>query len=138
MTHGYASPRTAALAKRFHAYLIDGLPTLIRHGYHPHRFQQMVDEYGGVGSAKRLLADRNSTADGLIRLYRIRLLHLSVEYAVSLDWFRELFDEETELREAEVRLTRLDFPLQRRLRQEVVPNWVADLDVMKERGLRSS
>ena len=74
-------------------------------GYFPTYFMQMLAEHGGVGTAKRLLAVERPQA-GLIELWRLGLLHESMEAVVLQPKFHSLFTEE-ELAEAFHRLEEL-------------------------------
>lgn len=76
-------------------------------GYNPHYFDQMLQEHGGLETARRLIAS-DEPQSGLFELYHLRLLHTSME-AVMLDKkFRSLFSEE-DLAEAHKRLDQLDY-----------------------------
>lgn len=72
-----------------------GLPPLKRAGYNPTEFYRMVERHGGVApTAHRLLADPRHTSYGFQRLYEMDRLDASVEYAVCLPWFSELYTPE--------------------------------------------
>lgn len=101
------------LDKRFRDH-VTGELTKLRERYNPTVFLGMVREQGAVVAAKRLLADSRPTSYGFERLWEMRELQKSVEFAVCLPWFRELFTE-AEIAEAERRLRLHDFPLQERL-----------------------
>lgn len=77
-------------------------------GYIPTYFMQMLGQYGGVETAKRLLA-KSEPQEGLFELWRLNLLHDSMEAVI---WdnprFHELF-EQTELEEARQRLDELGY-----------------------------
>ena len=75
--------------------------------YNPTYFMQMLRQYGGVGTAKRLLASKE-TQTGLFELYHRELLHESMEAVVLQEKFRPLFTQE-ELAEAHRRLEELDY-----------------------------
>jgi hypothetical protein len=70
--------------------------------YKPTRFLQMVQEYGGVRTAKRLLA-RSEVQSGLETLWECHRLDLSMEALVLKPRFQSLFTEE-ELKIAKDRL----------------------------------
>lgn len=76
-------------------------------GYVPTYFIQMLREYGGVETAKRLLANSEAQA-GLFKLWELGLLHESMEAVVLQDKFRSLFTE-VELAEAHRRLKELGY-----------------------------
>jgi hypothetical protein len=101
------------LNTRFQDHVIGELAEL-RGRYNPTVFLGMVQKLGAVAAAKRLLADSRHTSYGFERLWEMQELQKSVEFAVCLPWFRELFTE-AEMAEAEQRLRLHDFPLQERL-----------------------
>jgi hypothetical protein len=76
-------------------------------GYIPTLFIQMLSEHGGVGTAKRLLATTRAQT-GLFELWRLNLLHESMEAVVLQEKFRSLFTE-VELVEAHQRLEELGY-----------------------------
>jgi hypothetical protein len=84
-----------------------------------------VERHGAVGATKRLLADPRHTSYGFERLWELQALDASVEFAVCLPWFRDLFTPD-EIEEAENRLILHDFPLQECLERasRVPPQWV--------------
>lgn len=117
------------LVSRYEAFIIDGLPELKRAGYNPTEFYRMVERYGGAfGATRRLLADPRHTSYGFQRLYEMERLEASVEYAVCLPWFSELFTPD-EQEEARTRLVLHEFPLDRRLERarQSAPDWVPHL-----------
>lgn len=75
--------------------------------YTPTYFMQMLGEYGGVGTAKRLLANKEPQT-GLFKVYELGLLDQSMEAVVLRDKFRSLFIE-PELAEAHRRLDELGY-----------------------------
>ena len=77
------------------------------HGYNTSYFRQMLDEFGGVETAKRLLA-RLEIQDGLMRLWELGLLGNSLEAVVLQERFRTLFTA-AEIAEADRRLRELGF-----------------------------
>lgn len=113
-----------SLADRFHEHLTGDVAFLQRKGYNPTQFLVMVRELGAVGAAKRLLTDPRHTSYGFQKLWEMRELERSVEFAVSLPWFEPLFTPE-ELDEAERRLILHDFPVRDRLeaRASAPPGW---------------
>lgn len=76
-------------------------------GYIATYFLQMLDEHGGLGTARRLLA-KKETQIGLFKLYELNLLHKSMEAVVLQERFQSLFTED-ELAEARQRLEELDY-----------------------------
>ncbi len=72
------------------------------HNYRPTRFLQMLGEYGGVETARRLL-EPGPPSEGLTRLFELRHPELSVEYLVLQKQWRSLFSD-AELGEARRRL----------------------------------
>jgi hypothetical protein len=83
--------------------------------YNPTDFLAMVAQHGAVGATKRLLADPRHTSYGFERLWELKALDASVEFAVCLPWFHDLFTED-EIEEAENRLILHNFPFTRSVR----------------------
>lgn len=83
------------LAYQFEAELRD--KTLLAKkvcGYNPIRFNQMLDQYGGVETAKRLIRSARETGvipSGYARLLEKDRLDLTVEDSVCKDEYRSLF-----------------------------------------------
>lgn len=75
--------------------------------YIPTYFMQMLNEHGGLETAKRLLA-KSEPQTGLFELWRLNLLPESMEAVVLQEKFRPLFTEE-ELAEAQRRLEALGY-----------------------------
>ncbi|MBN2267386.1 MAG: hypothetical protein JW725_03545 [Candidatus Babeliaceae bacterium] len=73
-----------------------------KHKYTPTYFMQMLEEHGGVQTAKRLLAGENPQY-GLDHLWEMGLLHESMEAQVIKEKFQSLFTVE-EINEAKKRL----------------------------------
>jgi hypothetical protein len=121
-----ATTPAASLADRFEAHLLADV-ALLSGRYDPRLFRQMIGQHGGVGTAQRLLADPRHTSYGFEKLWELGELERSVEFAVLLPWFRELFTEK-EQQEAERRLLLHDFPLEQRLpaRAASPPDWTRD------------
>ena len=67
----------------------------------------MLEEHGGVETAKRLLA-KSEPQSGLFELWQLNLLHESMEAVVLQDKFHPLFTE-AELAEAHRRLDELGY-----------------------------
>ena len=106
---GEPEPRGAMprLEAEFHEAMLDVYRVAAEHGYHATRFKQLVDERGGVGAAKWLLAGED-VQQGLAKLWELGLLDHSMEAFVLDERFRPLFTE-PELREANRRLESLGF-----------------------------
>ncbi|MDO9028486.1 MAG: hypothetical protein Q7U68_06475 [Candidatus Roizmanbacteria bacterium] len=77
------------------------------HNYFPTYFMQMLGEYGGVGTARRLLA-KQEIQQGLMKLAELELLKESMEAVVLQEKFRPLFTE-AEVAEAHRRLEELGY-----------------------------
>ena len=75
--------------------------------YFATRFRMMVEQHGGVETARRLLSAGNAQ-EGLTRLWELNRLDLSVEYHVLHPRFQELFDNNTKV-EATRRLSELGY-----------------------------
>lgn len=71
--------------------------------YYPNRFLQMVNDHGGLETARRLLAT-DTPSDGFSRLFLEGRLDLTVESLVLQEPWSNLFSEH-ELLEAERRLS---------------------------------
>jgi hypothetical protein len=76
-------------------------------GYIATYFLQMLEEHGGVETAKRLLSKSEPQA-GLFELWQLDLLHESMEAVVLQDKFKNLFADD-ELAEAHRRLEELGY-----------------------------
>lgn len=68
---------------------------------------QMLAEHGGVGTARRLLA-KSEPQEGLFELWRLDLLHESMEAVVVQEKYHSLFTQE-ELAEARRRLEKMGY-----------------------------
>ena len=55
------------LEAEFHEAMLDVYEAARAHDYHATYFKRMIDEYGGVGAARRLLA-KGDIQSGLMRL----------------------------------------------------------------------
>ena len=119
--------RRRVLAERFEAHLRADVEELTG-VYNPTYFRRMLGDLGGVGTAKLLLEPHRSSAYGFERLWELGQLERSLEFAVLLPWFAELFTDD-ELEEARRRLMLLDFDVDNRLTARVAspPGWVATL-----------
>lgn len=121
--------RLAALRAKFNAHVDEGIPRLKKLGYNPFQFLEMVDRYGdAVGATQHLLAQPGHTSYGFRRLLELGRLEDSVEFAVCLPWFAELFDI-SERDEARTRLLLHEFPLHARIRAAATnpPAWIHTL-----------
>jgi len=76
--------------------------------YNAARFHQMVQEHGGLDTAKKLLAS-NHYPEGLTRLWELERLDISMEATVLGDPWCSLFTSE-ELAIAKKRLKDLGYP----------------------------
>ncbi len=76
-------------------------------GYVATYFLKMLEEYGGVETAKRLLAV-SEPQTGLLRMWELNLLHESIEAVVLQERFSSLFTE-GEIAEARRRLDELGY-----------------------------
>ena len=77
------------------------------HGYIATYFLQVLEEYKGLKTAKRLLAV-SEPQTGLYKLWELHLLHESMEAVVLQERFRSLFTE-AEINEAHRRLDELGY-----------------------------
>lgn len=78
-----------------------------QHDYVAHYFLQMLEEHGGVETAKRLLRAGQPQA-GLYKLWELKLLDSSTEALVLKEHYRSLFTAE-EIAEAHRRLEELGY-----------------------------
>ncbi len=95
------------LEGQFHRAMIDVYEHAKEFDYFANYFKQMLDRYGSVETAKRLLGE-SQAQEGLFKLWELKALEISVEATVLREEFRALFDER-ELDEAKRRLDDLDF-----------------------------
>lgn len=95
------------LEDEFHRAMIGVYETAKGHDYFATYFKQMLDEHGGVQTAKRLLA-KAETQQGLTRLWELNLLDHSMEALVIQERFQPLFTDE-EVAEARRRLEELGY-----------------------------
>lgn len=122
------------LENRFNDFILAGIPGLREAGYNPARFMEMVKSIGSpLAATWVLLDDPRNTHDGFQRLYHMRRLDASVEYAACLPWFEELFTQ-AQLYKARTRLITHDFDLDRRIASTVAdpPSWVVDLETTED------
>jgi hypothetical protein len=78
------------LAERFEHRLRDTIRECIALGYHPHRFEEMLNAYGGQQTAKRLVAS-GELQDGIRRLAAMAKLDLTMEHIMLQPEFEPLF-----------------------------------------------
>jgi hypothetical protein len=90
------------LERRFDAAMLDIYHGAARLGYRPTRFLEMVQTYGGVETAHRLLSTDKIQA-GLGELFLLGRLDLTVEHHVLLPEYAPLFSAD-ERRAARQRL----------------------------------
>lgn len=95
------------LKDKFHAAMITTYEEGVKRGYYPTYFLGMLHEYGGVDTAKRLLA-KQEVQTGLMKLYELELLDSSMEAYVIKEQFKPLFSAE-EINEARRRLDELGY-----------------------------
>jgi len=93
------------LAREFESAIATTYEEGTKRGYYPTYFMQMLDQLGGVGTARRLLATRGAQP-GLYTLWELGILCSSVEAFVIQERFRPLFTDE-EREEARRRLEEL-------------------------------
>lgn len=93
---------SAGLERRFDAAMLDIYHGAAKLGYRPTRFHEMVQTYGGVETAHRLLATEK-VQDGLGELFLLGRLDLTVEHHVLLREYAALFSD-AERRTARLRL----------------------------------
>lgn len=93
---------STGIERRFDAAMLEIYHGAARLGYRPTRFLGMVQVYGGVETAHRLLATEK-VQDGLGELFLLGRLDLTVEHHVLLPEYARLFSND-ERRTARVRL----------------------------------
>lgn len=84
---------TANLKAGFHEAMLDTYRRAAEHGYRATYFLQMVYEYGGVRTAKRLLATPEHQS-GLTELWQLGLLGISAEALVLQERWETLFTDD--------------------------------------------
>jgi hypothetical protein len=90
------------LEEEFHHAVMSGNENAKKLGYNATYFQRMIDQYGSLETAQRLLA-KQDIQEGLMRLWELGCLDESIEALVIQDRFRSLFTE-AEIAEARRRL----------------------------------
>ncbi len=96
-----------SLEKAFEDAMLDTYEQAKRFKYYPTYFLRMVQERGGIGAAKHLLAVQNAQ-QGLYTLWELGGLEFSMEALVIQPNFESLFTEH-ERTEARRRLEALDY-----------------------------
>ena len=94
------------LENTFHQAMIGVYEKAREHEYFTNYFKRMIDEFGGVAAAKRLLA-KQEIQEGLMKLWELDLLDQSMEALVIQERFQPLFSE-AEIAEARRRLAEFD------------------------------
>ncbi|EJB8515019.1 TPA: hypothetical protein NL046_006090 [Pseudomonas aeruginosa] len=93
-----------SLEADFTTHLRDSIQECRKLGYSPTEFERMLNTWGGLAAAKRLLVPSTKEGQtGFQRVMKLNRRELTVEYAVLLDRFRDLFSPE-ELKLAQWRL----------------------------------
>ncbi len=95
------------LEAEFHDAMLTTYEEGVKRGYYPTYFLQMLHQYGGVETARRLLA-KQEIQSGLIKLYELDLLDSSMEAYVIKERFQSLFTGD-ERAEAKRRLEELGY-----------------------------
>jgi hypothetical protein len=116
------------LARRFREYVLADVDYLRTRGYDPAGFLGMLARSSSaVAVVRQLFADPRHTSYGFERLWEIRELGHSIEFAANLPWFRSLFTDD-ELDEARCRLILHEFPADERLAAAAAhpPKWAAE------------
>ncbi|VWD38403.1 hypothetical protein BCO71033_04420 [Burkholderia contaminans] len=80
----------STLSDQFTTRINDALAQCYALGYTPHRFEQMLRTYGGVGAARRLVVS-SEIHEGLKSLKDLGRLDLSVEHIMLDPIFASLF-----------------------------------------------
>lgn len=105
-----SNPTETNLIIEFELALRETYDIARRHGYPANYFLQMLEEYGGVETAKRLLV-KSEPQEGLFKLWDLGLLKNSMEAVVVDEKFRSLFSAE-QIAEARRRLEELGYTSQ--------------------------
>jgi hypothetical protein len=105
-----AAPDLKALAARFHDHLVEVYVRVKQEtGYNATYFMQMIDELGGVATAKQLISSAHPSS-GYSALWERKRLDFTVEAIALLPEWRPLFTD-TELTAARERLEQYGFDL---------------------------
>ncbi|MCG2719880.1 MAG: hypothetical protein L6266_04075 [Nanoarchaeota archaeon] len=83
--------------------------TITETKYNPGYFRKMLDDFGGLGTAKKLLA-KDDTSSGFTELYELDRLDLTVEALIidNKEKYKKLFSDE-EIETADRRLRELNY-----------------------------
>jgi 5-methylcytosine-specific restriction protein A len=95
------------LEEQFHHAVMSGNEKAKKLGYNATYFQRMIDQYGSLETAKRLLA-KQEIQQGLMTLCELGCLDESIEALVIQERFHDLFTE-AEISEATRRLDELGY-----------------------------
>jgi len=89
-----ATTAKSALELQFEEAIMSDVVECTRLGYYPSDFVRMVNEHGGVETARRLIAD-DRVPDGFGRLWEMGRLDMTLEACIrDTPKFHELFDKE--------------------------------------------
>lgn len=92
----------------FHKKLLNLCEQTKEAGYNPIRFLQMINKYGSIKAAKKILLNENNIQEGVVWLWEHRRLDLSVEKLVIEPQYDKLFTKE-EKEKAKKRLKKLNY-----------------------------
>jgi hypothetical protein len=95
------------LEDQFNQAMIGVYENAKKHEYFATYFKRMIDERGGVGTAKHLL-EKQEIQEGLMRLWNLGLLDQSMEALVVQEQYQPLFTP-AEIAEANRRLEALGY-----------------------------
>ena len=111
----------------FHRECLHGSDRLKREiGYNPTRFNEMVAQHGGPAAVRLLLQGRDAS-DGFTTLWDAGRLEMSVEAAVLLPWYEQLFrDEERAIARRRLVEHRFDVAAFLRSRTAKPPSWTTE------------
>lgn len=119
-------------AAQFHQAMLATYQESVKVGYRPTRFLQMVNERGGVETA-RIILGQESTSDGFTTLWEKGRLDLTVEAQVLKPEFADLFTEEDRAK-ARARLAEVSYtPPWDPPREDAVPPPPAPVPSLVER-----
>ena len=96
-----------SLADQFDFQMLQVYENAKDQDYYAIYFKGMLDQYGGLETAKRLLA-KSQPQTGLFRLWELRMLDSSMEALVIQERFSDLFSDD-EIEEARKRLAELNY-----------------------------
>ena len=103
-----AAKAKSALELEFEEACLADLAECRKLGYNPSYFLQMLEDYGAVETARRLI-NSDMVPDGFTRLYMLNRLDLTLEAGiVDNPRFRSLFDQRT-LANCEARLAKAGY-----------------------------